>query len=98
LASGSEANRARAAASIADMGPMAFCAVKVRLLRTRTPRMQAPLTDLLVRLGRHLPASEQLDVLLPLELAAYRARSASGDPSSPCGSKQPGSQKPPLLS
>jgi hypothetical protein len=42
LGRGSEANRARAAASLADMGQAAFSAVKVRLLRTRSPRLRAP--------------------------------------------------------
>ena len=50
--SGGEANRARAAASLADMAQAAFSAVKVRLLRTRSPRLQRPLAELLVRIGK----------------------------------------------
>ena len=52
LGSGGEANRAQAAASLADMGQAAFSAVKVRLLRTRSPRLQRPLAELLVRIGK----------------------------------------------
>jgi hypothetical protein len=98
LVSGSEANRDRAAASLSEMGPAAFSAVKCRLLRTRSPRLQEPLAALLVRVGRHLPDEQQLDVPLPLELAAPRARSALDGRSSPCASRRLGSQRPPLLS
>ena len=57
LGSGGEVNPARAAASLADMGQAAFSAVKVRLLRTRSPRLQRPLAELLVWVGKRLPPS-----------------------------------------
>jgi hypothetical protein len=77
LNSGGEEARAQAAASLADMGPAAVSAVKLRLLRTRTPRLQARLAELLARIGRQLPPSDQLDLMVALELAAVRARDAT---------------------
>jgi hypothetical protein len=68
---------ARAASSLAEMAPAAFSAVKLRLLRTRTPRLQVRLAELLARIGRQLPPSGQLDLMVALELAGVRARDAT---------------------
>jgi hypothetical protein len=68
---------ARAASSLAEMAPAAFSAVKVRLLRTRTPRLQVRLAELLARMGPQLPAPLRFDLAVTLELALLRVRGAA---------------------
>jgi hypothetical protein len=53
------------------------------------PAPARPLAELLVRIGKRLLPSRQLDILVALELAGLRARSPSSDTTTSCGSGWP---------